>query len=164
MTQWSESVSDSVGSNSLQPRGLEPLRILRIRGILQARTLEWVAFPYPGDLLNPGIELASPELQVDSSPSEPPGKPPPDSPAREFIFCMNSCPTQIVFGSMQNRYHARLTFPWSYDLSEELLLWLLSTSMGLFFCDREKVLGWIEEYIIKVGHTQQALNKGQVSL
>ena len=29
----------------------------------------------PGDLLNPGIEPRSPTLQVDSLPSEPPGKP-----------------------------------------------------------------------------------------
>ena len=33
-------------------------------------------FPSPGDLLDPGIEPGSPELQVDTLPSEPPGKPP----------------------------------------------------------------------------------------
>ena len=44
-------------------------------GILQARILEWVAFPSPGDLPNPGIEPRSPTLQVDSLPAEPPGKP-----------------------------------------------------------------------------------------
>ena len=32
-------------------------------------------FPSPGDLPNPGIELGSPALQVDSLLSEPPGKP-----------------------------------------------------------------------------------------
>ena len=32
-------------------------------------------FPSPRDLPNPGIELSSPPLQVDSLPSEPPGKP-----------------------------------------------------------------------------------------
>ena len=32
-------------------------------------------FPSPGDLPNPGIEPNSPVLQVDSSLSEPPGKP-----------------------------------------------------------------------------------------
>ena len=32
-------------------------------------------FPSPGDLPNPGIEPGSPALQVDSLPSEPPGKP-----------------------------------------------------------------------------------------
>jgi len=31
-------------------------------------------FPSPGDLPNPGIELRSPTLQVESLPSEPPGK------------------------------------------------------------------------------------------
>ena len=30
-----------------------------VRGILQERMLEWVVCPSPGDLLNPGIELAS---------------------------------------------------------------------------------------------------------
>ena len=42
-------------------------------GILQARILEWI--PSPGDLPDPGIELGSPALQVDSLPTEPPGKP-----------------------------------------------------------------------------------------
>ena len=32
-------------------------------------------FPSPGDLPNPGIELRSPALQVDTLPSEPPEKP-----------------------------------------------------------------------------------------
>jgi len=32
-------------------------------------------FPSPGDLPDPGIEPASSELQADSLPSEPPGKP-----------------------------------------------------------------------------------------
>ena len=31
-------------------------------------------FPSPGDLLNPGIEPGSPELQADSLPTEPSGK------------------------------------------------------------------------------------------
>ena len=30
-----------------------------VHGILQARILDWVAFPYPRDLSDPGIELAS---------------------------------------------------------------------------------------------------------
>ena len=36
-------------------------------------------FPSPGNLPNPGIEPRSPELQVDSLPSEPPEKPLVDS-------------------------------------------------------------------------------------
>ena len=47
-----------------------------VHGILQARILEWVAFPFSrGDILNTGIEPRSPALQVDSLPAEPPGKP-----------------------------------------------------------------------------------------
>ena len=43
-------------------------------GILQARILEWVVIPPPGDLPNPGIEPRSLTLQMDSLPSETPGK------------------------------------------------------------------------------------------
>ena len=46
-----------------------------VHGILQARILEWVAFPSPGDLPNPGIEPRFPALWGDSSPAEPPAKP-----------------------------------------------------------------------------------------
>jgi len=35
-----------------------------VHGILQARILEWVAFPFSTDLPNPGIEPRSPALQV----------------------------------------------------------------------------------------------------
>ena len=45
-----------------------------IHGIFQARILEWLPFPSPGDLPNPGIEPGSPALQADTLPSEPPGK------------------------------------------------------------------------------------------
>ena len=37
-------------------------------GISQARILEWVAFPSPGDLLDPGMEPVSPALAGDSLP------------------------------------------------------------------------------------------------
>ena len=46
-----------------------------VHGILQARILEWIAFPYPGDLPNPGIEPRSPAMQADSLPAGPPGNP-----------------------------------------------------------------------------------------
>ena len=36
-----------------------------VHGILQIRILEWVAFPSPGDLPNPGIEPRSPTLQAE---------------------------------------------------------------------------------------------------
>ena len=46
-----------------------------VHGVLQARILNRLPFPSPGDLPNPGMELGSPTLQEDSLPSEPPGKP-----------------------------------------------------------------------------------------
>ena len=53
----------------------DTLRPYTVHGILQARILEWVAFPFPGDLPNPGIEPRSPTSQVDSLPAEPQEKP-----------------------------------------------------------------------------------------
>ena len=49
-----------------------------VRGILQARTLEWVAVSHPGAPSDPGIELASlcvQYWQAGSLPLVPPGKP-----------------------------------------------------------------------------------------
>ena len=49
-----------------------------VHGILQARIQEWVAFPPPRDLPVQGVEPLVNEslaLQVDSLPTEPPGKP-----------------------------------------------------------------------------------------
>ena len=45
-----------------------------VHGILQATILEWVAFPFSGDLPNLGIKARSPALQADSLPAEPQGK------------------------------------------------------------------------------------------
>ena len=42
-----------------------------VHGILQARILEWVAIPSPGDLPDPGIKPTSPALQADALTSEP---------------------------------------------------------------------------------------------
>ena len=46
-----------------------------VHGISQARELEWVPFPSPEDLPSPVIKLRSPALQVNSLPTELPGKP-----------------------------------------------------------------------------------------
>ena len=43
-----------------------------VHGILQARILEWVAFPFPRGSSQPRTEPRSPTLQVDSLPAEPP--------------------------------------------------------------------------------------------
>ena len=45
-----------------------------VHGILQARILEWVAFPFSRGASQRRIESRSPTLQADSLPAEPPGK------------------------------------------------------------------------------------------
>ena len=57
-----ENESGSVVSGSLGPSGLYR--------ILQARILEWVAFPFSRELSQPRIEPGSPALMVDSLPIE----------------------------------------------------------------------------------------------
>ena len=59
----------SVVSDSLRPTDHI------VHGILQARILEWVAFPFSRGSSNPGIEPRSPALQEYSLPAEPQGKP-----------------------------------------------------------------------------------------
>jgi len=56
------------GSMNCSPTGSS------VHGILQARTLEWVAIPFSPDLYNPWVKPGSPTLLKDSLPSEPPGK------------------------------------------------------------------------------------------
>ena len=47
----------------------------RVHGILQARILEWVAFPFSRGSFQPGIEPRSPALLADSLLAELQGKP-----------------------------------------------------------------------------------------
>ena len=49
--------------------------VYKVHGILQPRTLEWVAFPFSRGSSQPRIEPRSPTLHADSSPAEPQGKP-----------------------------------------------------------------------------------------
>ena len=46
-----------------------------VRGISQARVLEWVAISFSGDLPDPGIKPVSPALAGGFFTAEPPGKP-----------------------------------------------------------------------------------------
>ena len=64
-----------------------------VHGILQARILEWVAIPSPGDLPNLGIKPRSPTLEADSLPAEPPEKP-----LRIYFFHSN--PMRQIWSSL----------------------------------------------------------------
>ena len=61
-------------SHSLCPTPCDPMDYT-VHRILQARILEWVTYPFSGDLPDPGIKPGSPALQADSLPAELPGLP-----------------------------------------------------------------------------------------
>ena len=56
------------------PTVCDPMDYL-VHGILQARILKWVAFPFCRGLTNPGIKPRSPASEADSLLAEPSGKP-----------------------------------------------------------------------------------------
>ena len=66
-------MSNSLGPHGPKRYGTQPGS--SVHGILQARILVWVAILFSRNISDPGIEPGSPALQVDSLPSEPPGKP-----------------------------------------------------------------------------------------
>ena len=68
-------LSSSVVPDSLRPQWTCSPPGSSVHAILQARKLERVAFPSPGNLPTSGIEARSPALQVDSLQTELPGKP-----------------------------------------------------------------------------------------
>ena len=59
-------VSCSVVSDSLRPHGLVTLQAPLSVGFSRQEYWSGLPFPSPGDLLDPGIELGSPALSVDS--------------------------------------------------------------------------------------------------
>ena len=67
-------LSHSVVLDSCDPMDCSPPGS-SVHGILQARGLEWVAMPPPGDLPELGLEHRPPALQAGSLPSEPAEKP-----------------------------------------------------------------------------------------
>ena len=68
-------LSRSVMSESLRHHGLYPARILCPWGFSRQEYGSGLPCPLSGALPNPGTEPMCPSLQVDSLPSEPPGKP-----------------------------------------------------------------------------------------
>ena len=73
-SSWSFSIRSKVKVIQLCPALCSPVDYI-VHGILQARILEWVAFPISRGSSQPGIKPRSPALQTDSLPTEPQGKP-----------------------------------------------------------------------------------------
>ena len=93
-----------------------------VHGILQARILEWLQFPSPGDLPNPQIKLRSPALQADSLLSEPPRK----SPVIYYHRCWYD-------GILQARILEWVAFPFFRGSFQPRDRTLVSRSAGGFF-------------------------------
>ena len=131
-----ESESCSLVSVSLQPHGL-----------LHARILQWIAFPFPGDLPNPGIEPRSPTLQVDSLPTELQGKPKhylalsgfSSQPKCLKVKVTQSCPAlwdlvdYTVHGNLQAGILEWVAFPLSRESSQPMDQTQVSHITGRFF-------------------------------
>ena len=62
-------------SSSLRPHGPQPSRLLHPWGFSRQAYWSGLLCPSPGDHPSSGTEPRSPVLQVDTLPSEPPGKP-----------------------------------------------------------------------------------------
>ena len=92
-----------------------------VYGILLARTLEWVAFPFSRGLPNPGIKPGSPSLQADSLPAEPQGKPK-NTGVGSLALLQGIFPTQ---GSNPGLPHCRLfLYQLSHKGSPRILEWV----------------------------------------
>ena len=121
-----------------------------VHGIFQARILEWVAFPSPGDLPDPGTKLGSPALQAGSLPSESWEKPLND--VASNLFTHSSVLARdggawwaAVYGVAQSRTQLkRLSSSSSSNLFWNLLLMecspLGSSVNGIF---QARILEWI---------------------
>ena len=93
-----------------------------VHGILQARLLEWVPFPSPGDLPNPGIKPRSPTLRADSLPAEPQGKPKNTGVGSLFLLQRIFLTQESNWGLLHCR---RILYQLSYQGSPDIItLWI----------------------------------------
>ena len=93
-------------------------RIPLFTGFCRQELLEWVAIPFSRDLPDPGIEPASPALQADSLPSEPPPACP--------LFCRASSGLGLV-GCYSPTVVARGVL--DLTTSTTVTIWLVRTAM-----------------------------------
>ena len=126
-----------------------------VHGILQARILEWVTFPFSRGLPNPRIELRSPTLQANSLPAEPPGKPWSTYPnenlsADNFLMIKNIffplCSFFFIFRLVNLQFLLIISHHVLLFLSQKIMLhayWIEASCFILrlfMFMDKEKLL------------------------
>ena len=124
-----------------------------VHGIFQARVLEWVAIPSPGDLPNPGIKPGPPALQTDALPSKPPGKPWSQKyresikPSWTFKHAPFSGPPDSVTRFLQDLIQVLLTLHWLkhascraffQGFSNAVIRWGCARQRGMHTCTAQK--------------------------
>ena len=109
-------VSWSGMSDSLRPHGLYPARLLPV---FQARILEWVAMPTAGHLPNGGNELMSPAVQVNSLPSEPPGKP------NKISYLLQKTEISLIILQRSNLWF------WNVNFCSFITSWAISLNLSI---------------------------------
>ena len=99
-----------------------------VHGILQARMLKWLAFPFTRGSSQPTNEPRSPTLQADCLPAEPPGKPK-NTGVGSLSLLQQIFPTQEA---NQNLLHCRrILYQLSYqgsstsNIADEFIKWVL---------------------------------------
>ena len=90
-----ESISCSVISDSLEPHGLLPTRLLRPRNFPGKNTEVGFHFLVQGNLPDPGTEPASPILTGGFFTTEPPGKPIYYTPV--YCTALNTCSEDVTY-------------------------------------------------------------------
>ena len=118
-----------------------------VRGIFQARILEWVAFPFSRGSSQPGIEHGSPTSRADSLPAEPPGK---ASPCGGFSYFRARAPEH----RFQQFWHSGLAAPSAHGvfLDQGSRLCPLHWQEDSFFCffGRRILNHWITKVVLRV--------------
>ena len=82
-----------------------------VHRILQARILEWLPFPPPGDLPDRAIKPWPAALQADSSPSEPPGKDHQRSP--QTAPTLNRCSGFVILAGLSTEMQVHQGAIWA---------------------------------------------------
>ena len=90
------------------------------------RILEWVAYPFSGDIPDSGIELGSPALQADSLPAELPGKPLVSVNSLKSFLCLKSFSGLSLSPGEKKVKLVYIGYKTPCDLLPRYLFWLIS--------------------------------------
>ena len=131
-----------------------------IHGILQAKILEWVAFPFSRGSSEPEIEPRSPTLQTDSLPTEPQGKPK-DTGVCSWSLLQQIFPTQELNRGLQ--HWEQILYQLSYQGSPPGGR-LVVRIQPFYCCGQGSIPGWGTEILHAVwcGQNFKKKKKGEI--